>query len=376
MIHHDSRSYKEAASAAAKQARVKMEDIIHRGVASAETVINRVLETTVSDSIVRTNGVIVKPDPVVADRWRLYDGDSDRPMHHHAFSQVLADTGVRKTFVDDVMAEAKNERWGTDLVAHNVNTILSHRKSRNLVRAEGGTVKGWLSDKYRRIDSRPLLESFVTACQEMGLQPIQGVGTDTKVRVRAVLPRVFEPVENEVMLFGLEWGNSDFGDGGHVVNLWTMRIWCTNLAITDSCLRQVHLGPRLKEGIAYSQDTYDKDTAANSAALRDVVKDVIGPGRLNNLLDGVKAASENEIQGKDVQAILKKHLGKGDAERIQAAYESPDVVNLPAGNTQWRLSNAISWIANAKDVTPEKKLELETLAGSLIPHTAVKAREV
>jgi hypothetical protein len=50
----------------------------------------------------------------------------------------------------------------------------------------------------------------------------------------------------------------------------------------------------------------------------------------------------------------------------QRAYNSPDTYNLPAGNTTWRLSNAISWIAG-KTEDSERKLELMKLAGEVLP---------
>jgi hypothetical protein len=46
------------------------------------------------------------------------------------------------------------------------------------------------------------------------------------------------------------------------------------------------------------------------------------------------------------------------------AFESPDVINLPEGNTAWRASNAISWVARqTKDA--ELRLDLERAAGAL-----------
>jgi hypothetical protein len=55
------------------------------------------------------------------------------------------------------------------------------------------------------------------------------------------------------------------------------------------------------------------------------------------------------------------------AEPAASAFDGPDVVNLPAGNTLWRASNAISWIANAESVAAERRLELQELAGQLLP---------
>ena len=55
---------------------------------------------------------------------------------------------------------------------------------------------------------------------------------------------------------------------------------------------------------------------------------------------------------------------KATVKAVVDAFTGPDVVNLPAGDTAWRGSNAISWIArNTQDA--EQRLDLERLAGSL-----------
>ena len=352
-----------------------MEEIIHKGIESAARVIEDIQARVVQDSVNRTAAARIEQ----ADgTWKLAAGDILAPLHSHAFAQVVNDAGMPKKYADELAQQANGTPWGRELVAHNLNTILSHRdKQRNLIRREGGQVKGFLSDRFRRLDSRPLLDAFIGSAQELGLVPIQGVGTDTKVRVRAVLPQVFEPVASEVMLFGLEWGNSDYGDGGHCVNLWTMRVWCTNLAVTDECLRQIHLGRRLADDIAYSEQTYRLDTQANASALRDTVRHAIGPARINGMLEAIKTANTAEIKGRDgVAKVLGKALGKADAEKAADLFEGNDVVNLPPGNTVWRLSNAVSWLAQGKNLSTDRKLELERVAGELIPHQAVKAREV
>ena len=67
--------------------------------------------------------------------------------------------------------------------------------------------------------------------------------------------------------------------------------------------------------------------------------------------------------------MLKKVLNKGEAEAAFNAYASPDVYNLPEGNTAWRLSNAISWIAGQTE-DAERKLDLMRVAGDVLPKAA------
>jgi len=374
MFHHDSRDYKQAVSEAAAKGRVKMEEIIHAGRANAEAVVSRVLGREIKDKVAPS--ARVRLDLGVDGDFRLSLPDDFHRLHPHAHGQLLDDVGVPKKFADKLAHEAGGKPWGKELVAHNVNTILGYRAQRNLIRVEDDVAMGWLSDKFRRLDSRPLVDAFCGACKEHGLLPIDGIASDTKCRVRAVLPMVFEPVENEVMLFGAEFGNSDYGDGGLVVNLWTMRVWCTNLAITEKCLRQVHLGSRLPVDLQLSDETYRQDARTTALAVRDVVGNVIAPWRINRMLEAIRSAGEKELQGRDGidKVLAKASLTKTEADRIATIHESNDVVNLPPGNTVLRLSNAVSWFAQSKGVGPDRRLELQQLAGELI-HPAAKTNK-
>ena len=73
--------------------------------------------------------------------------------------------------------------WARELLAHNLKTIFANRfgKSRYLLRSVHGEVRGFLSDRYRRLDSRPIIEAFATAVRQKGALPYDGYVTDTKV---------------------------------------------------------------------------------------------------------------------------------------------------------------------------------------------------
>jgi len=187
-----------------------------------------------------------------------------------------------------------------------------------------------------------------------------------------MIPVVYEPMPNEVVAFGLEWGNSDYGNGTNYLRSFLMRLWCTNYAIADTELRQVHLGAKLSENIVFSQQTYELDTATTASAIRDIVQHSLGEGQVNLFLDGIKRAHEERIDPKKAIAELKKRLTVGEVDQVIDAFNSLDVENLPPGNSKWRLSNALSWIAGQTE-DRERALELEREAGRLIPELAKAA---
>jgi hypothetical protein len=74
-----------------------------------------------------------------------------------------------------------------------------------------------------------------------------------------------------MVAYGLSLESSDFGNGALSVRAYLLRIWCSNLAVTQEKMRQVHLGRRLDDSMLYSQRTYELDAETTVSALRGLV---------------------------------------------------------------------------------------------------------
>ena len=369
MVHHGSKGYDEAASAAAENAREKLGALIEKGRVRAGAVLEQVERQMPRDRVVAAP--VIRFD-VGDDNGRLgmaLGGNVRAWIHDHALGQACERVGVPWKYAQELRNRGI---WGGELAAHNLNELLEHQPgARYLLRAievENGDeeVRGFLSDRYRRLDSRPIVEAFGTAAAKVGAVPVEGYALETKIAIKALLPRVFEPVPNEVMAFGVMLSNSDFGDGALSLRCFMLRLFCTNYAITDEALRQVHLGGALPSDVAFSDRTYRLDTQRSASMILDVVGGELAPERINAACDLVRRANEERIEGGAVGAFLKKHLGVGDADQVTEAFSSADVENLPPGQSTWRLSNAISWVAgNTKDEA--KRLELMKVAALALP---------
>jgi len=257
--------------------------------------------------------------------------------------------------------------WGMNLILENLNEHMRREDSRRvLTRTVGGQIRGILSDSYRRMDSRPVLDAFAGACADVGAVPVQGQASDLRFTVKALLPKVFEPRGEEFLAFGLRIANSDFGAGALSLSVFVDRLWCTNHAVMSSELRQVHLGRRLSEDIEFSEETYRKDTETMALAVRDMVRGLLGPVKVNQTLQAIEQAIDTKVDVKDVLEKLKKQnrLQVGEAQEIRDIYNDGGVEMLPRGNTVYRMSNAISWFAKSQRV--DRKMELEELAGEVI----------
>lgn len=372
LTHHSNLDYAVAASEAAASARTKMDEQINRGQQQAAGVIEHVQTCVPEDAIVVGRKVKFQSSEkgveLLLPREPKISIDPVQTLHMNARNQAAGRVGLPTAYVNDLLS--RNEQWARELVAENFNKLFENEvgNDRFLLRSVKGEVRGFLSDRYRRLDARPILDAFLGGIMRYGAVPVDGKVTETKVSLKAVLPFIFEPIPNEVMLIGAEYENSDFGNGAVVVNTFVDRLWCTNFARSESLLRKVHLGARLDENVLFSRKTYELDTKAMASAIGDMAEQALSPQSINDYLALVKAANEAKVEGRQVTEWMKSKLTKSELQQATEAFNSPEIEMLPAGMTKWRMSNAISFIAQKAE--PERALQLQRVAGEALGKAA------
>jgi hypothetical protein len=366
LYHHDGRTYADAASAAAKHARDKIGSMIEKGKGRAMEVLHQINTDVPADYVAAGPQLTWN---VQDDDLRLGLGNHDLGVHAHALGQACGKVNLPIRYARDLNGISD---WGQELLAHNLNELYRRNEKRHLVRAVHGEARGILSDKYKRLDSRPIVEAFAQEVAQYGAVPIEGYALDTKIALKALMPTVFEPVENEIMAIGMVLQNSDFGNGALSLRLFLLRLWCTNYAIANECLRKVHLGGRLPDNIEFSQATIDLETAAVTSAMRDIVRSSLAEDKIENLMMGVRAAHEAKVSGTAVAKFLKEHFNKTEAQAITETFNGAEIEMLPPGQNRWRLSNAISWIAGETE-DEGRRLEMQQVAGKVLTNTKTEA---
>ncbi len=347
----------------------KLNRAIEAGRASAVSVIERISTELPDDKIVRTDRLVFEPgDERVTVMSKMLPGSKGHlteigTLHRNALGQLAARAEMPTAFANTLQGQGD---WGRELLADNFNRIFAHvEPQRVLTRAVRGEIRGVLSDSYRRMDSRPIIENFAASCAKVGAVPVEGVAGDLRLSIRALLPMVFKS-STDVFAFGISIGNSDFGSGALSVEAYMMRLACLNGMTLNQELRKVHLGTRLDETMHLSQRTYELDTRTMASAVRDVVQRTLEPARVNAMVDLVSRAGEDRINPATAFKSLRKNgLLKREIEAAEEVYRNGGVEQLPPGDTTWRMSNALSWIAKEAP-TAERRMELEAMAGDVL----------
>lgn len=358
----------------AEETRTKFEGILAHGQEQAGNALSLLAKNIPEDQVV-PHGAVKFDGENGQLRMRLDLGDIDGgpsfTLHRNATRQVAQKANMPLKFVDYLADSGMN-----DELAFNFNRLFhsnqspvhkdsEEKDSRYLLRQVGGEVRGFLSDKYRRLDTPQIVESFIDAYQKFDAVPVRSKYMDTRFSLKVALNRVLEPYPGEVIMYGLSFGNSDYGNGAISLRDYVLRLVCINGMTGEEGFRKIHLGARLGDDLRFSQNTYELDAKTISSAVRDVVGTLLAPEQVGNRVRLIRDAHEKKIDADLELNGLRKasKITKSESEGVAKIYTSADVEILPPGNSAWRLANAIS--SFAKETTPERAEELEVVAGHI-----------
>lgn len=379
MYHHDGRDYDFAVTQAANQMRERLHSNIQHAKDGSMRALERVQKEIPHDKIVSAKSLTfdMNNEGQMAVQYKVPRAEIvdvvEETIHPWAFGQIAEHARIPKNYVQylmslsEVIHKGHYHRWGAKLAVENLNELFLHMPpaEKRLIRSVEKQTRGFLSTKYKRRHPGYLLDGFIGACRKFDLLPYVASATDTRHMVRAVLDGIVEPVPNECLGIGVVYSESPYGNGATAVSIFVERMWCTNTAVLSTDLRSTHLGSRLSDDFAWSEETYLADTRATVHQMQDLLEAYVSPASLRRLSDTVRLAHETKIEPKQLEAFIKKNLSKEDAEAVGECYRSADVEMLPAGNTIWRASNALSFFAN-KVEDEDKKFDLQKLAGQLL----------
>lgn len=307
---------------------------------------------------------------------RMNMPDGAFTLHDNAIGQLADRMGVPQRYLRTL---ASGQPWAMALAAQILNEHSGWtERSRVLVRTVGQQVRGVLSDSYRRLNSVEILTAFIQEANGQGAVISDAYMNDTKVWAETILPQpITVPTANNgnvVIFAGARFSTSDYGDGAVDMRAFLLNGACLNGMVRESVMKQIHLGSKLPDNLALSQETYELDTKTTVSAVRDLTKGLFSADTITRKAYEIQGASEIEIDpDKEITKLVKggsllKSEGK-EVEKILMRNDPEDGVEGAA--TLWKLTQAIT--AHARDLTPERSRELHEISGALMNRVKLNA---
>jgi hypothetical protein len=297
-------------------------------------------------------------------------------LNSHAHGQLANYTGIPKTYYDRMLAE------DPALLSFNVNTWFQANHSERMIRAYDARQTGegielalgraFLSNRYRRLDSLELAESFVPMLADpaSGWTIHQCGLTDLRMHIEAVFPNLttdINPAVGDEVALAVKIQTSDVGAGAVSVQLGVHRLVCTNLMVVPSySKRQVHIGGATGAiAEVLSDRTLRMEDRLTIRKLRELVAGMADAEAFRKIAGTLRATTEVQLEEPIAAAqLLARSTGLTETELGKVQNEL-----ARAGDpTLWGLTNALT--ATARELDYERKAELETAAGKLVEDRA------
>jgi hypothetical protein len=384
--------YNEASSKASAFARSRLQSQLSRG----EEEENRLIEL-VSTMVITDAKVYPRKMAFHWDKKLLVSLHPTRPLlgvHSHALSQMCGVFEYPKTYLNK-LTHAKGcagipvskcrAKLVEDLNWHSKNMAKLDRRgndARYWCRYVGDEMRGFLTMSFnRKLATKPLLRAFTKACAQVGAKPVEAHASPVRFNLHCVLPIVFEPYPGEFVTAGTAFSNSDFGGGKLKIATFMRRVNGSASTVLDETLSAVHIGPVVEdEDVELDDDAKSAElTAAKKAVTSAVVQQLKAPV-INNLMEGVRLAQEEEVPWHRLKAELSRILHEKELTSVKDkllnsrddGFEELPPVEFEDDDepvaTRWWAAAAIGQLAERED-NSERRKDLQELSGKVLGKT-------
>lgn len=246
----------------------------------------------------RALAITLTPEKAV----RMAVADWDLTVRDLAHNQIADRLEIPRKYYQKMQAEYP------ELLVNNINGWFGRSRDRRLVRTLDGSVRAFLSDRYRPLDNYDLLEAVLPTISEAGMTILSSEITDNRLYLKAVNDKVQGEVKKgDIIQAGVCISNSEMGCGALAVEGFLYRLVCLNgMVAPDSVMRKTHTGGRLNgddNGGLYSDDTRKATDKAFWMQTRDLVKAAVSETMLANNLDKMREAAGIPLPAKIDQVV-------------------------------------------------------------------------
>jgi len=290
------------------------------------------------------------------------------PIHDNAIMQIGERLDIPAGYLKRI---ARGQDWERDLSTKIMNEHNEHKRgSRYLLRLVDDQVRGFLSDKYRIIDSSQVFMTFLETAAQNNFKVVDSHYGDVVQHIKVIRPEVVE-IETEgngvlYAVFGARLGNSDFGAGALELQLFMLNVRCMNGLVGESVMRKVHVGSKLPEGIDISDETVRKETDARVAVMKDAVATVFSPRYLEKAASKIRRASAEPVELEEqVKLLPKRGILQSEADKtLKILLRNSKDDGVEGDPTVLKLVMALT--AAAREESKERQIEIEAIAGNML----------
>jgi hypothetical protein len=341
--------------------------IVSQGAEIAQRVLRTIQLQRINDKLVKSEALRFVPHNNPEHGVTMHAGDTRWSLHDHALKQLAGRVEFPREWAQ-TLRHSGNAHL-TTLLAHNLNEMTRYADKRLLVRAVDGQARGIVSDRYKRIDHVVPVDSFAKEAMALDCVPSGGYMTDTRFMLRALHTKAYKITETEEICLGIQVRWSDYASAKYEISPFGFRAMCLNTAQHMPVFSYTHIGGMISANLALSEETVKQDSKLVALATVDAVRGQFEPDSIERIVESLRSAAKQDVEFDTYRRRIVKALGKGLCTKVEEAFKSTDVVNLPSGNTLYRLTNALTWAAQSSDNVALQE-DAEQLAGSLLDKAA------
>ncbi|MBR2139394.1 MAG: DUF932 domain-containing protein [Phascolarctobacterium sp.] len=256
------------------------------------------------------------------------------------------------------------------LLDTNINCWLAANPQKRMLRTLDGTLRAFLSDRYRRLDNLELVDHIIPVIAQMqGCQIVSQDITETHLYLKVINKTLkSEIVPGDVVHAGFVISNSEIGLGALKVEPLVYRLVCKNGLISkDYTHKKYHTGRQIENTDnayeLYSDATLAADDKAYFMKVQDIVSCAVDEAKFMLSVDKLRIAKELHTGSDPVQTVEVL----GDKYILNKNERASILRHFIMGNdySHFGLVNAVT--RSSQDIKDyNRATELERLGGTIL----------
>ena len=274
-----------------------------------------------------------------------------------AHQQIAGRLNIPYRYYQKMQSEAP------ELLDNNVNTWFNQNPERRMIRVLDGSVRAFLSDRYRRLDNLELCAAVLPVISEMKGANIESCEvTEKRMYIKVVNKRLKAEVAiGDVVQAGFVISNSEVGLGSLKVEPLIFRLVCKNGLICKDFTQKKYADENAYA--IYSDETIRQDDKAFFMKVQDTVRCAVDENKFFMTVDKMREAMNIPLTHKPMKEVelLSEKFILSESERN-------DIFSLLIrgnDNSRYGLINAVTAASKiAKNY--ERATDLERIGGEIL----------